>query len=75
MRADASAGADSLAAFPKNALKARRAKIHDADKRAKLHCAHENQAVLRLYEEMLGEPGSAESHELLHRHYINREVR
>jgi iron-only hydrogenase group A len=58
-----------------NALEKRRAKIHEADKRAKLHSAHENQAVRRLYDELLGEPGSSISHEMLHRHYINREVR
>jgi iron-only hydrogenase group A len=56
-------------------LQERRQKIHNADKRAKLHCAHENPAVLHLYEEMLGRPGSAVSHELLHRHYTDREVR
>jgi iron-only hydrogenase group A len=56
-------------------LQARRAKIHDSDKRAKLRCAHENQAVRRLYDEVLGKPGSEESHHLLHRRYINREVR
>jgi iron-only hydrogenase group A len=58
-----------------NALEARRAKILDADKRAKLRTAHENPAVSRLYKELLGAPGSAQSHELLHRSYINREVR
>jgi iron-only hydrogenase group A len=57
------------------ALQARRAKIIDADKRAKLHCAHENRAVQQLYENLLVAPGSAQSHELLHRRYINREVR
>jgi iron-only hydrogenase group A len=56
-------------------LQERRLKIHNVDKRAKLRAAHENPAVLRLYAEQLGEPGSAVSHELLHRHYINREVR
>jgi iron-only hydrogenase group A len=58
-----------------NAIQARRAKIHDADKKAKLHCAHENRAVLRLYEEQLGTPGSARSHELLHRQYHSRDAR
>jgi iron only hydrogenase large subunit-like protein len=57
------------------ALQARRAKIIDADKRAKLHCAHENPAVQQLYKDLLIEPGSAQSHKLLHRRYINREVR
>ena len=52
-----------------NAIQARRAKIHDADKKSKLRSAHENPAVLRLYREQLGTPGSANSHELLHRHY------
>ena len=50
-------------------------RFHDADKRAKLRCSHENRAVIRLYEDLLGEPGGKKSHELLHRHYINREVR
>lgn len=57
------------------ALQARRAKIHDADKRAKLHSAHENPAVRRLYEEVLETPGSVQSHALLHRGYTNRDVR
>lgn len=58
-----------------NALKIRQVKIHDADKRASLHCAHENQSIGRLYADILGEPGSATSHHLLHRKYINRSVR
>jgi iron-only hydrogenase group A len=53
-----------------DALRARRVKIHDADKKAPLHAAHENPAVIRLYKELLGKPGSDESHKLLHRHYI-----
>lgn len=58
-----------------NALQSRRLKIHDADKRSKQHCAHENRAVQRLYNELLGEPGGAESHRLLHRRYIRRDER
>lgn len=58
-----------------NVLQERRTKIHDADKRSKLRTAHENSAVLRLYDNVLGKPGSPESHELLHRHYTNREER
>ena len=53
-------------------LHARRGRIHDADKKAALHSAHENQAVMHLYRDMLGEPGSAESHRLLHRRYHER---
>ncbi|MDR1726590.1 MAG: (2Fe-2S)-binding protein [Acidobacteriota bacterium] len=50
-------------------LKARRIRIHDADKKAPLHAAHENPEVARLYEEWLGAPGGGESHRLLHRGY------
>lgn len=56
-------------------LQARRTKIHEADKRASLRCAHENPAVLQLYRELLGEPGSAESHALLHCRHTPRETR
>ena len=47
----------------------RRKKIHEADQHAKLHLAHENPTVKRMYAEFLGEPGSAVSHRLLHRKY------
>lgn len=57
------------------ALQARRVKIHDADKRARLHASHENPAVVRLYEELLVTPGSKESHRLLHRQYHCRDTR
>jgi len=58
-----------------NSLKLRRIKIHDADKQAILRCAHENKSISRLYEEILGKPGSEASHKLLHRKYIDRSVR
>jgi len=51
------------------ALKARRVKLHEADKRSPLHAAHENLAVVRLYKDWLGGPGSAECRRLLHRSY------
>jgi iron-only hydrogenase group A len=58
-----------------DALQARRTKIHEADKRAKLRCSHENPAVLHLYRELFGTPGSAASHDMLHRHYRRHEDR
>jgi iron-only hydrogenase group A len=58
-----------------NALKARRIKIQDADKRSPQRCAHENESVRLLYKELLGEPGSEISHTMLHRKYIDRSVR
>ena len=53
-------------------LHTRRGKIHDADKKAALHAAHENPDVMHLYTELPGKPGSTEIHGLLHRHYNER---
>lgn len=56
-------------------LKALRGKIRDADRREKLQGAHENRAVLRLYEEVLGGAGSRKGHQWLHRGYSDRSER
>ena len=55
--------------------KARVAAIYDEDEAMALRRSHENPAVIRLYEEFLGEPLSHKSHELLHTHYVPRSRR
>lgn len=48
--------------------------IYKVDKNMKLRKSHENPAVIALYEEYLGKPLGEKSHELLHTHYIEREL-
>ncbi len=48
--------------------------VYAADRGLKIRKSHENPAVLRLYEEFLGEPNGHKAHELLHTHYIKKEI-
>jgi iron-only hydrogenase group A len=53
-------------------LEARARALYSIDSAKKLRKSHENPAVLRLYEEFLGQPGSPKAHELLHTCYAAR---
>lgn len=54
---------------------ARRAQgLVSLDRSSPLRRSHENPEVKALYEQLLGSPGSARSHELLHTHYVERGV-
>lgn len=54
-------------------LRARRAAaLYEADKDMPLRKSHESEAVKRLYDEFLGEPGSHKAHEVLHTSYVAR---
>lgn len=54
-------------------LRARRAAaLYEADKDVPLRKSHESEAVKRLYDEFLGEPGSHKAHEVLHTSYVAR---
>lgn len=54
-------------------LKARRAAaLYEADKDLPVRKSHENEAVKRVYDEFLGEPGSHKAHEVLHTSYVAR---
>ena len=54
-------------------LKARRAAaLYEADKDMPMRKSHESEAVKRLYDEFLGEPGSHKAHEVLHTSYVAR---
>ncbi len=46
--------------------------VYDTDRKLPLRKSHQNQAVKRLYDEYLGQPGGHLSHELLHTHYTDR---
>lgn len=48
--------------------------IYKADRGLKIRKSHKNPAVLKLYEEFLGEPNSHKAHELLHTHYTPKSV-
>ncbi len=50
-------------------IKARQASIYQIDSDMPVRKSHENEAVMNLYKEYLGEPMSHKAHELLHTHY------
>lgn len=54
-------------------LRSKRAKaLYDEDKKLKIRKSHENEAVMSLYKEFFGEPGSHKAHEILHTKYVDR---
>jgi iron only hydrogenase large subunit-like protein len=53
-------------------LELRAKALYAIDSAKTLRKSHENPAVLELYREFLGEPGSEKAHELLHTHYAAR---
>jgi NADH-quinone oxidoreductase subunit G len=53
-------------------LKKRAAGIYNEDKGKSKRKSHENEGVLKLYDDFLGEPYGEKAHELLHTHYIKR---
>ncbi len=48
--------------------------IYREDEGKQLRKSHDNPAILKLYEDFLGEPLGHKSHELLHTHYVKRGV-
>jgi iron only hydrogenase large subunit-like protein len=48
--------------------------LYDIDTKAKSRLSHENEAVIKLYKEFLGEPNSHKAHEILHTEYIDRKT-
>ncbi len=48
--------------------------IYKIDKELPMRCSHQNESVQKLYKEFLGEPNSHKAHELLHTHYVRRDV-
>ena len=52
--------------------KARAAALYREDASLPVRKSHENEVIVNLYKEYLGEPGSHKAHELLHTHYTER---
>ena len=52
----------------------RMAAIYREDEGKTLRKSHENESVMKLYENYLKEPLGHLSHELLHTHYVKREM-
>ncbi|MDR0513217.1 MAG: [FeFe] hydrogenase, group A, partial [Treponema sp.] len=55
-------------------LDKRRQVLYAEDNNKTLRRSHENPEILKLYKEYLGEPNGDKAHELLHTHYIKREI-
>lgn len=54
-------------------IKKRREAIYEEDKQKKIRKSHENNEILELYRNYLGEPFGEFAHELLHTHFEERE--
>jgi NADH-quinone oxidoreductase subunit G/NADP-reducing hydrogenase subunit HndD len=54
-------------------IKKRQQAIYNEDRSKQKRKSHENQEVMQLYKEYLGEPYSEKAHELLHTHYEKKE--
>jgi NADP-reducing hydrogenase subunit HndD len=48
--------------------------IYSEDEHMELRKSHENPDIIAIYKEFLDKPNSQKSHELLHTHYIEREM-
>ena len=59
----------------RSTLERRQNAVYSTDASMKLRTSHENEDVVRLYRDFLGEPGSPLAHELLHCEYRERERR
>ena len=56
-------------------IRALRAKVlYDLDESREFRKSHENPAIIELYENYLGEPGSHKAHETLHTTYVKRSI-
>jgi NADP-reducing hydrogenase subunit HndD len=57
-----------------DALRQRMQALHNIDRDGQIRTSHANPAIRELYETFLGKPLGEKSHELLHTHYVEREV-
>jgi NADH-quinone oxidoreductase subunit G len=56
-----------------NILELRMAGIYATDQKREIRKSHKNPAIIKLYEEFLGEPNGEKAHRLLHTHYMKRQ--
>jgi iron-only hydrogenase group A len=68
------AGGGQPLAIDAGALKERARSIYRIDDSESIKVSHKNPDVIRLYEDFLEKPLGKRSHELLHTHYLKREV-
>lgn len=48
--------------------------MYEIDKHSEIRESQKNPYIIKLYDEFLGKPGSELAHELLHTHYVKREI-
>jgi NADP-reducing hydrogenase subunit HndD len=54
--------------------KLRASALYSQDERTHIRKSHENPEIIQLYKEFLGRPGSEKTHEVLHTHFVRREI-
>lgn len=68
------AGGGQQIGADEKAVVARMKSLYDIDERETIKVSHKNPEVIELYKEFLGKPLGHKSHELLHTHYMERDV-
>lgn len=48
--------------------------MYSIDERSVIRKSHENSILKQIYKEYIGKPGEHKAHELLHTHYMKREM-
>lgn len=65
---------DSEARLALNVFSLRSSILYNEDKKQDFSLSHKNPAIIKLYEEYLGEPNSEKAHHLLHTNYQKRDL-
>lgn len=68
------AGGGQRIGIDESVIEARMQSLYEIDDKESLKVSHKNPEIIELYENFLGEPLGHKSHDLLHTHYIKREV-
>jgi len=68
------AGGGQRIGIDESVIEARMQSLYEIDDKESLKVSHKNPEIIELYNNFLGEPLGHKSHDLLHTHYIKREV-
>ncbi|MGD9492406.1 MAG: NADH-dependent [FeFe] hydrogenase, group A6 [Bacteroidales bacterium] len=68
------AGGGQRIGIDESVIEARMQSLYEIDDKESLKVSHKNPEIIELYDNFLGEPLGHKSHDLLHTHYIKREV-
>ena len=68
------AGGGQRIGIDESVIEARMKSLYEIDDKESLKVSHKNPEIIELYDNFLGEPLGHKSHDLLHTHYIKREV-